>query len=160
MKRPAPNFSLKDQDSVTRTLSDYAGSWLVLFFYPKDRSMNCVKEVCAFRDEHSIIAQFGNAAVVGINKESVVSHKRFSEKQNLNFPLLSDSDHSVTKAYGAWRSNRARPYDVFFATRRNTYLINPEGFIVKEYLSVSPGTHTEKVIQDLQSLQKKVAAQK
>ena len=155
MTRPAPNFKLPDQDGNLRTLADYKGEWLVLFFYPKDRSLNCTKEVCAFRDEHSIIGQFGNAEIVGINKDSVASHKRFSQKVDLNFPLLSDSSGTVTKAYGAWRSNKPRIYDTFFATRRNTYLINPKGMIVKEYMSVSPTDHALEVIEDLQKLTNK-----
>ena len=155
MKRTAPKFKLPDQDGKMRSLDDYKGKWLVLFFYPKDKSINCTREVCSFRDEHSIIGQFGKATIVGINKDSVASHKRFSQKLNLNFPLLSDSDRNVTKAYGAWRTNKAHIYDKIFATRRNTYLIDPQGLIVKEYLSVSPGDHALEVIQDLQTLSNK-----
>ncbi len=77
-------------------------------FYPKDNSAGCTKEACAFRDEHGIIAQFGNAEIVGINKDSVASHKKFAEKHHLNFPLLSDPKYEITKAYGAWNANRAR----------------------------------------------------
>lgn len=153
MPRPAPNFKLVDQNGKTHSLTDYTGRWLVLFFYPKDESLNCTREVCTFRDETSIISQFGNAAVVGINHESVQSHKNFARRQKLNFPLLSDVDHEVTQAYGAWRSNKPKFYDVLFSTRRNTYLINPAGQIVKEYLTVNPSSHAEQVILDLHEMQ-------
>ncbi len=156
MNQQAPNFKLLDQDGISRSLSDYLGKWLVLYFFPKDNSPGCTKEACAFRDEHAVIAQFGNAEIVGINKASVTDHKRFAAKHHLNFSLLSDPTHEVTKAYGAWRSGRARLIDKPFATRRNTYLINPEGVIVKEYLGVNPKNHAAEIIQDLQELQQLV----
>jgi peroxiredoxin Q/BCP len=152
--KPAPDFSLLDQDGQTRSLNDYAGRWVVLYFYPRDNSLNCKREACSFRDEQRIISQFGNAAVVGVNKGSVDSHKRFSERNHLNFPLLSDPTHEVTKAYGAWRTNKADGFfDRAYATRRNTYLINPKGQIAKSYLGVVPQGHAETIIHDLQQLQ-------
>ena len=153
MNRTAPNFELPDQDGVTRKLSDYKGRWLVLFFYPRDNSLNCVREVCSFRNELAIIGQFGNASIIGVNKESVSRHKKFSDEQNLNFPLLSDETREVTKAYGAWRNGSAQIYDKIFATRRNTYIINPDGRIVKEYLGVSPKNHVTQIIKDLHAMQ-------
>lgn len=150
MKKQAPNFKLPDQDGVERSLADYQGKWLVLFFYPKDNSLNCTKEVCSFRDEYTIIGQFGNAEVIGINKGTVASHKKFVENNNINFPLLSDEGGAVTKAYGAWRSNKPAFYDLPFFTRRNTYLISPQGKIFKEYLSVNVSDHAQQVIRDLQ----------
>jgi peroxiredoxin Q/BCP len=155
MNKPAPDFTLLDQDGKPRSLSNYSDRWLVVFFYPKDNSVNCTKEACAFRDEHQIIAQFGNADVIGINKGSVASHKKFAEKNHFNFPLLSDPRHEVTKAYGAWKSNKpGNLIDKTFGTRRNTYLIDPGGMIVKEYKAVDPVGHVEQIIQDLQNLQK------
>lgn len=154
MSKRAPDFSLLDQDGVTHKLSDYAGRWLVVFFYPMDGSVNCTREVCAFRDEHAIIKQFGNAEVVGINKGSVASHKKFSSKNRLNFPLLSDLTHEITKSFGAWRSNSPRSLvDRAFKTRRNTYIINPEGEIVQEFLGIDPKEQVVEVIQALQRLQ-------
>ena len=153
MRRAAPNFELPDQNGKIHTLGDYTGKWLVVFFYPKDGSLNCTREVCAFQDEYNIIKQFGNAEVVGVNSESVGSHKHFSDKQGLSFPLLSDDNGKVTKAFGAWRGNKPKLYDIVFPTRRNTYLVNPEGQIIKEYIAVDPIKHPEEVIQDLQKLQ-------
>ena len=153
MTRTAPSFKLPDQNGVITKLSDYRDRWLVLYFYPKDNTRGCTAEACAFRDEHAIISQFGNAAVVGVNKDSVASHKKFAVKHQLNFPLLSDPTHQVTKAYGAWRTGKPRLADAGFATRRNTYLINPKGKIVKEYLGINPKGHASRIISDLQSLQ-------
>jgi peroxiredoxin Q/BCP len=158
MKRKAPDFKLLDQDGVEHTLKDYKGNWLVVFFYPTDGSINCTREVCAFRDEHAIIGQFGNAQVIGINKNSVQSHKKFAAKNRLNFPLLSDSTRAVTKAYGAWRAKESTGVDRLWATRRNTYIVNPKGEIVKEFLGVGVKHHIEDVINSLQSLQNLVSA--
>jgi peroxiredoxin Q/BCP len=154
MIRKAPNFELFDQDGVIRKLKDYAGNWLVVFFYPMDGSVNCTREACAFRDEHEIIGQFGNAEVVGINKGSVAGHKKFANRNHLNFPLLSDPSREVTKAYLAWRTGHARSiFDRAFGTRRNTYIVNPDGEIVQEFLGVKPFNHVDDVIHSLQSLQ-------
>jgi peroxiredoxin Q/BCP len=154
--KKAPDFELPDQDGVLRKLSDYHGRWIVLYFYPRDDSLGCTAEACNFRDEYRIIAQFGSAEVIGINRGSVKSHKRFTENHHLNFPILSDKGHKITKTYGAWRVGfeKARILDKPFGTRRNTYLINPEGFIAKSYISVNPDTHATEVITDLQTLQK------
>jgi peroxiredoxin Q/BCP len=151
----APAFTLPDQDSVVRSLADYRGKWVVLYFYPRDESLNCTVEACTFRDEYRIISQFGAAEVIGVNKGSVASHKRFAERFHLNFPILSDSGHSVTKAYGAWKVGLPRKLlDMPFSTRRNTYIIDPEGMIAKQYVSVNPNDHAAEVISDLQALQK------
>jgi len=153
MSKTAPDFNLLDQDGLPHTLADYRGRWLVVYFYPSDKSLNCTREACYFRDEQKILAQFGNTAVVGINKASTASHKKFSDKNHLNFPILSDPDHAVTEAYGAWRSKPAKWHDRPFGTRRNTYLVDPEGNIVKEYLGITPNGHVETIIHDLQELQ-------
>jgi peroxiredoxin Q/BCP len=150
----APAFDLFDQHMVRRRLEDYFGIWVVLYFYPLDNSLGCTTEACDFRDEYRIITQFGAAEVIGINKGSVASHKKFADRHHLNFPILSDPGHVVTKAYGAWRLNTVRHIlDKAFATRRNTYLIDPNGMIAKEYISVDPNNHALEVIGDLQELQ-------
>lgn len=157
MPQRAPSFNLPDQNGVARSLDDYKGRWVVLYFYPKDASLGCTTEACSFRDEYRIISQFGNAEIIGVNKGSVDSHQRFAKRHSLNFPILSDAGHAVTTAYGAWRLGSARLLDRAFGTRRNTYLINPEGEIVKTYLGVDPGDHAAQVIADLQELQAEAA---
>lgn len=153
MPKNAPDFALPDQDGKLHQLSDYAGQWLVVYFYPRDNSLGCTKEACSFRDEYRIVEQFGNAAVIGINQGSVDSHNRFAKRHHLNFPILSDAGHKVTSAFGAWKSNQARLLDKPFGTRRNTYIINPQSQIVKQYLGINPADHVAKVISDLHKLQ-------
>jgi thioredoxin-dependent peroxiredoxin len=142
---PAPDFSLSDQNGKIHTLKDYAGRWLVLYFYPKDETAGCTKEACNFRDQRDTILALGNTDVVGVSKDSVESHQKFAEHHNLNFTLLSDPDHKVIEAYGAWGG--------LFGTKRHTVVINPKGEIVKEYRGVNPSTHAGEIIADLQTLQ-------
>jgi peroxiredoxin Q/BCP len=148
----AADFSLKDQDGKIRQLSDFSGNWLVLYFYPKDDTPGCTTEACNFRDEREDIENAG-AVVVGISKDSVESHKKFALKHRLNFPLLSDPDHQVIEAYGSW-TNRKFMGKEFMGTMRNTFLIDPEGYIVKEYKGVDPKSHADQIIVDLRELQK------
>lgn len=150
--KQAPNFSLQDQNDETKTLADYAGQWVVIYFYPKDDTPGCTTEACNFRDERDAIAEFGNAAVIGVSKDPVASHKKFADKYSLNFTLLSDPDHEVIEAYGAWqeKSMYGRKY---MGIQRMTAIINPEGMIVKEYPKVSPAKHAAEIIADLKQLQ-------
>jgi peroxiredoxin Q/BCP len=140
----APDFSLPDQNGTTRTLKDYAGKWLVLYFYPEDDTPGCTTEACNFRDAREVIAQLSGAEVVGISRDTVESHKQFVDKYGLNFTLLSDTTHDAMKAYDSWGVMMAK---------RNTFIINPKGEIVKEYHGVEPATHTAEIIADLKTLQ-------
>ncbi|HSW65515.1 MAG TPA: peroxiredoxin [Bacillota bacterium] len=141
----APDFNLADQDSAKHSLADYAGKWLVLYFYPKDGTPGCTKEACNFRDGRELIAQLGNVEVVGISKDSVESHKKFSLEHQLNFTLLSDPSHEVIEAYGAWGG--------LLGTKRNTVIIGPDGEVKKQYSGVDPATHVTEIIADLKALQ-------
>ena len=148
----APDFTLADQNGTTHTLADYAGKWVVLYFYPKDDTPGCTTEACTFRDGRDAIAELGNAEVIGISKDSVASHKKFAEKHHLNFTLLSDPSHGVIEAYGAWGPRKFMGRE-FMGTHRNTYILNPEGRIVKTYEGVDPKKHATEIIKDLQALQ-------
>jgi len=150
----APNFSLQDQNGSLRLLSDYAGKWLVLYFYPKDDTPGCTTEACNFRDERDAIAEFGNAEVVGISKDSVASHQKFVEKYGLNFTLLSDPDHTVAEAYGSWKPKKFMGRE-YMGVERNTFIISPTGQIAKEYRGVNPKEHAVQIINDLKELQSK-----
>ena len=148
----APDFILQDQDDNTKTLKSYAGKWLVLYFYPKDDTSGCTAEACNFRDERDAIAEFGNAEVVGVSKDSVRSHKKFIEKNQLNFTLLSDPEHKMIEAYDSWKPKKFMGRE-YLGTERNTFIITPEGTIAKSYIGVNPKTHAAQIITDLQQLQ-------
>lgn len=137
----APDFSLPDQDGKFHSLSDYKGKWLVVYFYPKDDTPGCTKEACSFRDNLEEFQKRG-VAIVGISKDSVESHKKFSEKFHLPFPILADPQHRTIEAYGAWEKG----------TLRNTYLINPEGEIVKTYEKVDPLIHVGQILRDFDTM--------
>ncbi|NTW61633.1 thioredoxin-dependent thiol peroxidase [Candidatus Saccharibacteria bacterium] len=140
----APNFSLPDTNGTIRNLSDYKGKWLVLYFYPKDMTPGCTTEACSFRDNRDKITDLG-AEVIGISRDNASSHDKFKTKYNLNFTLLTDTDHSVMSAYGAWGKKQFGREGVL----RKTFIINPAGKIVKTYGRVTPIGHGEQVLKDL-----------
>lgn len=151
--KDAPDFALPDQDGNIKRLSDYGGKWLVLYFYPKDSTSGCTTEACSFRDERDAIAEFGNAEVVGVSKDSVRSHRKFADEQHLNFTLLSDTEHKVIEAYDSWKTKKFMGRE-YLGTERNTFIINPEGKIAKEYRGVDPKSHASQIIADLKESQK------
>lgn len=148
--KQAPNFSLPDQDGVVRSLADFAGSWLIFYFYPKDDTPGCTKEACNFRD-NTIEFQKRGAVIVGVSKDSVASHKKFAEKYRLSFPLLSDEKLEVIKAYNAWGEKKFMGR-TFAGVLRNTYLINRNGEIVKIYEKVNPLVHADEILRDIDTL--------
>ncbi len=146
----APAFSLSDQNGIVHTLEQYRGKWIVLYFYPKDDTPGCTKEACSFRDG---IHEFEkrNVVVLGVSKDSVASHKKFAEKFHLNFLLLSDESTDTIKSYGAWGEKKFMG-KTYQGIRRNTYIIDPEGTIVKTFSNVNPLTHTGEIISYLDRL--------
>jgi peroxiredoxin Q/BCP len=146
----APNFTLKDQYDKNHSLTDYKGKWVVLYFYPKDNTPGCTREACSFRDSYHELQKLG-VVILGISKDSVASHKKFADKYNLNFPILSDKSKEVIKAYKAWGSKKfmGREYEGIL---RNTCLVNPGGEIVKVYEKVNPLTHASEIVTDIQKL--------
>src|SRR5258706_7110268 len=97
----AKDFTLADQNGVMHSLHDYKGKWVVLYFYPKDDTPGCTKEACNFRDATGELQKRG-VVILGVSKDSVASHKKFSEKYHLNIPILSDESKEVIIAYEAW----------------------------------------------------------
>jgi len=141
---PAPNFSLLSQEEKPIALSDYKGKWVVLYFYPKDRSTGCTIEAHTFqRDLPKYDAL--NAVVLGVSLDTVESHKTFCSKDSLTFKLLADPDHKVIDAYGV-HINGMGP--LRFASR-DTYLISPAGKVVKVWTGVNPSTHSGDVLAAL-----------
>ena len=146
----ATSFNLFDQDGKVRSYADYLGKWLIVYFYPKDDTPGCTKEACSFRDGSEEFKKLG-VEIVGISKDSVSSHKKFQEKHKLNFTLLSDPDHKIIESYGAW-GKKSMFGRVFEGIKRNTYIINPTGVIVKSYENVNPLKHSKQILKDLKVL--------
>lgn len=144
--QPAPAFSLPDQTGAVRTLSEFTGRWLVLYFYPKDDTPGCTAEACSFRDGYAQLAEQG-IQVAGVSRDSVKSHARFADKYHLTFPLLSDESGEVIKAYGAWGLKKFMGRE-FEGILRQTFLINPEGRIAKHYPKVTPKDHAAQILRD------------
>ena len=146
----AINFTLPDQNGEKHSLSDYAGKWVVLYFYPKDDTPGCTKEACNFRDNLRELEMI-DVIVLGLSKDNIASHKRFAEKYNLNFPLLSDEKKEVINAYNAWGKKKFMGKK-FEGIYRMTYLIGPEGDVKKVYENVNPTTHVKEILEDLMKL--------
>ena len=143
---PAPGFSLPDQAGNTRTLTEYQGHWLLLYFYPKDDTPGCTTEACALRDHITVLNAMG-AKVVGVSLDDVASHAEFAKKHELPFTLLADEQAVVTKKYDALRDLMVMQF-----AKRYSFLISPDGNIAKRYLEVDPDEHANQVIADLKHL--------
>lgn len=143
---------MPDQDGNMRTLQDYAGKWVVMYFYPRDDTPGCTTEACNFRDAREAIAEFGKAEIIGVSKDSVESHRKFADKHGLTFTLLSDESHEMIETYGAWqqKSMFGRKY---MGIQRMTLIIDTHGNIVREYPKVDPNKHAAEIIRDLKTLQ-------
>lgn len=145
----APDFTLLDQDGVSHTLSDSQGSWVLVYFYPKDDTPGCTKEACMVRDIWPDFSAL-NAVVYGISADSVKSHKKFAEKYGLPFTLLSDEQKEVVKSYGVWGMKKMMGHE-YEGISRTSFLINPEGVIEKVYEKVKPEVHAQEVLADVRA---------
>ena len=125
----APGFTLPDQNGELRSLSDYAGQKVILYFYPKDMTSGCSKQACAFGELYPQFREKG-AVVLGVSKDTVASHKRFEEKYGLPFTLLSDPEKTVIRAYDVWKEKKLYG-KVSMGVVRTTYLIDENGIIEK-----------------------------
>jgi peroxiredoxin Q/BCP len=143
----APAFSLIDDAGKITSLKDFAGRKLVLYFYPKDSTPGCTQESCDFRDNLNRLVAAG-AAVAGVSGDSVESHRRFKEKQGLNFPLLSDPGHAALEAYGVWREKSLYGRK-FMGIVRTTFIIDGKGKILKVFPKVSVKGHVDEVLAAL-----------
>lgn len=145
----APDFTLNDNSGKPHKLADYAGKYLVLYFYPKNDTPGCTKEACHFRDD---ITQFNalNVNLLGVSIDSSESNNKFSQKYHLPFPLLADTDGTVAKTYDSL-SNLL----VTKVAKRRTFLINPDGNIEKIYTNVDVSNHSQQILSDLKLLSQK-----
>jgi peroxiredoxin Q/BCP len=145
----APDFALQDQNGKTHRLGDYAGRWLVLYFYPKDDTPGCTREACRFRDDIGVLGDL-DAAVVGVSVDDARSHAGFARKYQLPFPLLSDPDGHTAAAYDSLLNLGL----VKFA-RRHTFIIAPDGRIAARFDKVDPARHAQEVARTLRALQQR-----
>ncbi len=148
--KKAPDFTLSDQDGRAHTLSEYAGKWVILYFYPKDMTSGCTLEAQGFRDLLSEFTALG-VTVFGISIDNQKSHKKFCEQEALTFPLLSDIDKKVVNLYGVWLE-KTMYGKKYMGIERETFLINPDGEIAKHYQKVKPVEHPQEVLRDVKEL--------
>ena len=143
----APDFKLTSQEGTPVSLHDFRGKWVVLYFYPKDFTTGCTIEAHNFQ---RVLAQYErkNTVILGVSVDSADSHKEFCAKEGLSFKLLADSDKQVVNQYGSVMAMGENT-----VAARNTFVINPRGVIVKEYMKVNPTKHSEDLLADLPALQ-------
>ncbi len=146
----AKDFTLQASNGKDVSLSDYKGKAVILYFYPKDSTPGCTTEACDFRDNSGVIKE-GNAEILGISLDSINSHEKFIEKNDLPFLLLSDPDHKVCEMYGVWqlKKNYGKEY---MGIVRSTFLIDKDQNIVKEWRNVRVKNHVEEVTEELKKL--------
>ena len=141
---PAPDFSATTGSGDTVRLSDYRGQWLLLYFYPKDDTPGCTKQACNLRDHFGALEEEG-IAVLGVSGDGEASHERFSEKYDLPFPLLADTDHAIMERYGVW-GEKSFYGKKSIGTKRTTFLIDEEGIVRHVFKRPKTGAHAEEVL--------------
>ena len=147
----APEVALSDETGTVHRLADQRGRWTILYFYPKDDTPGCTVEECEFRDANETIHERG-ADVWGVSPQSGASKRAFREKFGLPFTLLADEKHEVAEAYGSWveKQNYGKTY---WGTARTTFLVDPEGRIVRTWAKVKPEGHAAEVLAELDNQQ-------
>lgn len=151
-KKKAPNFCLLNQDNKKICLKDFRNNWVVLYFYPKDNSKSCTLEALDFTNNLQNLQEL-DTIILGVSPDLVKSHKNFAQKHNLKFMLLSDPEHEILEKYGAWQLKKMYGKE-HMGVIRSTFIINPEGYIEKEWKKVRVKGHVEEVKQKLLELQK------
>lgn len=147
--KKAPAFKLKDQNGKSYSLKDFAGKKLVLYFYPKDNTSGCTKEACSFRDNFSEFEKL-NAVIVGVSGDSEASHKKFVDKFDLNFTLLSDESKEMLEKYGVWKE-KSMYGKKYMGIERTTFVIDENGVVLKIFPKVKVDKHTEEVLNILKA---------
>lgn len=143
----APDFTLLNQDGKTISLSDFKGKKVILYFYPKDNTPGCTKQACTFGELYPHFTEL-NAKIIGISKDSVASHKRFEQKYQLPFILLSDPELEVIKSYDVWKEKNMYGKKVMGVVR-STYLINEDGMIEKAFGKVKAAENPKQMLNEL-----------
>ena len=148
--KTAPDFSLLDEKGQNKTLKDFTGNWTVVYFYPKDDTPGCTKEACTITEVYEEFSKLG-VVVVGVSKDSPASHKKFKDKYSIPFILLSEESTEMIQAYEAW-SEKSMFGKKYMGISRVSYILDPEGKVVKVYPKVSPDKHALELLKDLQDL--------
>lgn len=143
----APEFSLPDQNGVIHSLSEYAGKKVILYFYSKDNTSGCTKQACGYSELYPQFVE-KDAVVLGVSKDTVAAHKKFAEKYNLAFTILSDQELSVLQAYDVWKEKKMCG-KVSMGTVRTTYLIDENGMIIKAFGKVKAAEDAAKMLEEL-----------
>ncbi len=146
----APAFTLTADDGSKVRLSEFRGSPVVLYFYPRDDTPGCTREACAFRDRKAELQKLG-AVVLGVSTDDLERHRQFRAKFELNFPLLVDADHKVAERYGAWREKNMYGRKSM-GIQRSTFLIDSDGKVAKVWKQVKVDGHDEQVLAALAEL--------
>jgi len=144
----APAFALPDQDGTAVSINDFAGAPVVIYFYPADDTPGCTKEACQFNENLSAFERSG-ARVLGISPDGAAKHVKFREKYGLTFPLLSDPDHKVMEAYGAW-GEKTMYGKKTVGTIRSTFLVGSDGTLQRVWYNVRADGHAAKVLEELE----------
>ncbi len=144
----APKFTLPDESGTLHSLEEYRGSWLVLYFYPKDDTPGCTTQACSLRDERDTLMEH-DTQVVGVSMDAPDAHEAFKARHSLNFTLLSDPDGITIRDYGAWGPKMFGREGIL----RKTFIIDPAGIVRKVYGRATPAGHGDKVLQDILALQ-------
>jgi len=144
----APDFILKDQNGVDISLSDYKGQKIILYFYPKDNTPGCTKQACGFAEKYPHFIE-KNVVILGISKDTVSSHKKFEQKYNLPFTLISDPELVAIQAYDVWKEKNMYGKKVMGVVR-TTYLINEEGMIEKAFGKVKAAENPQQMLEEIQ----------
>ena len=147
--RKAPAFTLKDQNGKSHTLKDYAGRYVVLYFYPKDDTSGCTKQACQFRDDLPKFKR-SKAVVLGVSPQDVKSKDKFATKHDLNFPLLADLESKVCGKYGVWQE-KSMYGKKYMGVVRTTYLIGPDGKVLERWDKVKVAEHADAVLQAIKA---------
>jgi thioredoxin-dependent peroxiredoxin len=150
--RKAPAFKLLDQDNAEHSLKEVVGKWVLIYFYPKDDTPGCTKEACMIAEVYKDFKRL-KVTVFGVSKDTPRSHKKFAEKYNLPFMLLSDPAMEMMVKYGAFKEKKMFG-KVARGTHRISYLVDPEGKIAKVYPEVDPANHALELLKDIKILQK------
>jgi thioredoxin-dependent peroxiredoxin len=148
----APNFNLPDQDGKKHKLSDYKEAWLLIYFYPKDNTPGCTTESCSLRDSFPNLRKL-DLEVIGVSPDSIESHRKFADRFDLPFTLLSDTEKTMLNDYEVW-AEKSMYGKTYWGVLRTSFLIAPGGKIAKIYEKVKPADHADEIAKDLKRLQR------